>query len=487
MSGMELMPSGDEGMISVSIELPVGSKLEDTDRISKLAEEKIKELPEVKTIMTNVGSMGTASLGSGEHSASISVMLNDERNKKTDDVVQEIRQLLNDISGATVEVAQSGAGMSMSTNSLSFNYTGTDEDELEKFVLEAEKILKTIDGVTETSTSISETQPEIVIDIDESKAARYGLTTSAVSGYVSGVLDGTTASRFTDAGSEYDIDIVYPEKYVTDYTQLKNLQIKTPVGQWIMLGDVADVTVEQGSATLTRIDQKRVITLNGVLYGKDIGTANKEFTEAIKSIDMPDGISQEASGAYEMMIEAMLQFIGAIFLGIVLMYMVMAAQFESLKEPFLILFTVPLSIIGVALSLRVTGSNLSVLSFIGMLMLIGIIVNNGIILIDFIKQKRIEEPDISRDEAVIKASITRLRPICMTTITSVFGFMPMAIGGAVQMQPLALVLVGGLSVGALLTLLFIPALYTVMDDRDTKKKRRRERRNRIKAASTQNA
>lgn len=479
LGGMELMPSSDEGMISVSIELPVGSMLEDTNKISKIAEEKIKDIPEIETIMTNVGGMGVASLTSGENTASVSVMLMDNRSKTTDEMISEIRSRLKDLSGATVEVSASSSGMSMSTNTVSYRYTGKDEEALEEFVLKAEEVLKTVDGIAETSTSISQTQPELVIDIDESKAAKYGLATASVASHIGAVLDGTTASRYTDAGSEYDIDIVYPKDYVTDYSQLKNLQIKTPMGQWIMLSDVADISVEQGSATLTRVDQKRVITLSGVIDGSDIGSVNRRFMQAMADVDMPEGIGQQATGAYEMMVEAMLQFIGAILLGIVLMYMVMAAQFESLKEPFLILFTVPLSIIGVAFSLFITGSNLSVLSFIGMLMLVGIIVNNGIILIEFIKQKRIENPELTRDEAVIMAAITRLRPICMTTITSVFGFLPMALAGAEQMQPLALVLVGGLSIGAILTLFFIPTLYTVMDDKEMKKKRRRVRRHTI--------
>ena len=474
--GMELMPSSDEGMISVTVELPVGSVIEDTNKISKIAEEKIKDIPEIETIMTSVGSMGFASLTSGVNTASVSVMLRDDRKKTTDEMINEIRSKLTDLPGANVKVAASSSGMSTSTNTVSFRYTAKDEEMLEAFVLKAEEILKTVEGVAETSTSISQTQPELVIDIDESKAAKYGMATASVASHIGAVLDGTTASRYTDGGSEYDIKIVYPDSYITDYSQLKNLQIKTPLGQWIMLSDVADISVEQSSATLTRVDQKRVITLSGVIDGSDIGGVNRRFMQAMKDVDMPEGISQQATGAYEMMVEAMIQFIGAIILGIILMYMVMAAQFESLKEPFLILFTIPLSIIGVAFSLIITGSNLSVLSFIGMLMLIGIIVNNGILLIEFIKQKRVESPELSRNEAVIAAAITRLRPICMTTITTVFGFIPMVFGGAEQMRPLALVLLGGLSVGAVLTLFFIPLLYTVMDDKDIKKKMRRAKK-----------
>lgn len=474
--GMELMTSSDEGSLSVSVELPAGSKFESTDELCKGIEEKIKDIPEIDTIFTNVGSSGMMSLGSSNNNATISVTLLDDRKRSTDDVVQEVRDRLTDVTGATIEVSASSVGMPMSTDTLTYQFSSNNDEELEKFVLEAEDILKGIDGVSETSTSVAETQSEIKISIDSNRAAQYGLSTATVSSYVKNVLDGKTASQFTENGSEYDINVVYPENYVKDYTQLKTLQIKAPTGQWVTLGDVADVTVEQGSTTLMRVDQKRVITLSAVLYGTDMGTVSKAFDKALSQIDMPEGITREATGAYEMMMEAMQQFILAILLGILLMYLVMAAQFENMRQPFIILFTVPLSIIGVTLSLVITNSNLSVLSFIGMLMLIGIIVNNAIILIDFINTRRVEKPDMSREDVIVDSGLTRMRPILMTTITSVIGFLPMVVAGSEMMRPLATVLLGGLSVGALLTLLVIPVIYTIMDDRDIKRKRKKERR-----------
>ena len=411
------------------------------------------------------------------------VTLADDRTKSTDEVCQEVRELLGDMTGATIEVTASSMGMSMSVNELSYQFSSMDEEALEEYVLKAEEVLGQIDGVSETSTSISETQAELKIDVDETKAAMYGLSTTSVANYIKGVLDGTTASQFTEKGSEYDIKIVYPDNYVNDYTKLKTLQVKTATGQWITLGDVADIIVEQGSTTLTRVDQKRVITLSGVLYGTDMNTVNKEFNKAIAEIEMPDGISRYASGVYEMMMEAMMQFSLAILLGILLMYLVMSAQFENMKQPFIILFTVPLSLIGVVLSLVLTNSNLSVLSFIGMLMLVGIIVNNAILLIEFINQLSKERPDLERDEIVVQSGLTRLRPILMTTLTSVIGFFPMAVAGSEMMQPLAVVLLGGLGIGALLTLLVIPVIYAIMDDRTNKRIKRKERRSRINRAS----
>lgn len=474
--GMELMSSSDEGSLTVSISLPKGSRLEDTDALTKIAEDRLKEIPEVETVFANVGSSGIISLGSGENNSSIMVTLVDDRKRSTDEVSQEARELLSDLTGATVEVTASSMGMSMSVNEISYRFSSIDEEALEEYVLKAEEVLRGIDGISETSTSISETQAELRIKIDETKAAKYGLSTTTVANYIKGVLDGTTASQYSESGSEYDIKIVYPDSYVSDYTKLSGLMIKTGTGQWITLGDVADVSVEQGSTTLTRVDQKRVITLSGVLFGTDMGTVNKEFDKAIAEIDMPDGISREATGIYQMMIDAMMQISLAIMLGILLMYLVMSAQFENMKQPFIILFTVPLSLIGVVLSLVLTRSNLSVLSFIGMLMLVGIIVNNAILLIEFINQLTKERPDMERDEIVVQSGLTRLRPILMTTLTSVIGFFPMAVAGSEMMRPLAVVLLGGLSIGALLTLLVIPTIYTIVDDRSIKKKAKREKK-----------
>lgn len=485
--GMSLMPSSDEGSLSVSIELPVGSKLEAADKLTKEVEEIVKSHEDVKTVFASVGSGGmSAIMGSSSNQSSLTVTLNDDRKKTTNEVVQELRDMLSDVTGATIELSASSTAMSISTDEIQFNFSATDEDKLYDFIDDAREVLADIDGVQETSTSLSETQSELKIKLDPAKAARYGMTTSAVSSYIQAVLDGKTASTFKQSGSEYDIDIVYPENYVTDYTQIKTMQIKANSGQWITLGDIADVTVEQGSTTLTREDKKRTVSLTGVLFDTDMGTVNREFSKKMEQMGMPEGISMVTSGSYEIMIEAMQSLGIAIILGIVLMYMVMAAQFENVSHPFVILFTVPLSIIGVVAALLLTGSDVSVLTFMGVLMLIGIIVNNAIILIDFINIARKEHPEESRNEIIIRSALSRIRPILMTTITSVIGFMPMAVStasGSEMMRPLAVALVGGLSIGSLLTLFVIPVIYSWMDDKLTKRREKKEKKKTAKAAN----
>ncbi len=481
MKGMTLMPSSDEGTISIAIELPQGSQLDTTDKLVREIEDKVKTYKDIETISTNVGSGGMMSaLGaSNTNQATITLTLAEKRKTSTTDAVQDIRELLFDVTGAQISIEASSQSVSMTSDEISFRFTSTDNETLENYVLEAEKILSDIDGITETETSIGDTKSEVRIELDKSRAARYGINTAYAANLVNYALNGTKASEFTEKGSEYDIRVVYPDDYVKNYEQLKTLQIKSPAGQWITLSDIADVYIEQGQTTLTRIDQKRVITLTGKIYGTDIGTVNRKFNDALhKKLGTVDGVSQQSAGAYEMMIEAMLSLLTAILLGILLMYMVMAAQFENLVHPLIILCTLPLAIIGVVLGLVVSGTPLSVISCIGVLMLIGIIVNNAIVLIEFINNQKRENPDMPRMQQVINAGIVRMRPILMTSLTSILGFLPMAFdseGGGVMMQPLAVALVGGLTVGTFLTLFVIPVVYTIVDEKLEKRAQKRRK------------
>ncbi len=469
--GMTLMPSGDEGTIQISCELPEGTELKDTDEIISGIEEKVKKLNDIQTISSTIGSgglMGTLGATSSNQ-GSVMVTLKENRKASTDETVQKIRESLSDISGAVILVEASNQSMQMSSDEVSFQFTSSDDEALLDYVLEAEKILSNIDGVAQTESSVADTKKEVRIKLDTSRAARYGINTAYASNLVKYALDGARASKYTENGSEYDIRVVYPSNYVKNYEELKKMQIKSPVGQWITLSDIADVYVENGQTTLTRVDQKRVVTLTGKIYGTDLATVNSEFNNTLSlELGAVDGISRQSSGAYEMMIDAMKSLVTAILLGILLMYLVMAAQFENLVQPFIILCTLPLAIIGVVLGLVVAQTPLSVISCIGILMLTGIIVNNAIVLIEFINQQKKEHPEMPRIQQLVNAGLIRMRPILMTSLTSILGFIPMALnnkGGGVMMQPLAVALVGGLAVGTLLTLYVIPVVYSIVDRR----------------------
>lgn len=484
MIGMELMPSTDSGTVSVSVSLPDGTQLDTTDKITKNIEEIIMKNENVKTVFSQVGSGGMTSTVTGASTANAStiyVTLKDasERSNSDEDVATQIRNELRDISGAVIEVDAQGMMASVSSNEISVNFTGSDDDILEQYILDAEKILAEIPGIVETSTSISETKYELHIKPNRTKSMMYGLTPVQVSSLIDSVITGKTASRYTDGGSEYDIVVKYPDDYANTSEKLKNLKLKTPMGSWVTVSDIADISVEEGYSSLTRVDQKRVITLSGKIYNSDLGTVTSKFDEALKSLPTPDGISKQDAGTYEIMIDAMSQLLVAILLGILLMYMIMAAQFGSLVQPFIILATLPLSMIGVTLSLVMTGSKLSAISCIGILMLTGIVVNNAIVLIEFINQYKEEKPGYNRNDLIVEAGLVRIRPILMTSFTSILGFLPMAMagsGGTAMMQPLAVVLLGGLFVGTLLTLYVIPVIYSIVDDKIIRHRAKKEKK-----------
>ncbi len=468
MLGMTLMPESDEGSLTVNIELPQGTVLDKTNETTLVIEKVLLENKNVENVFSNVGSGGMSILGqTSQNSASVTVTLKDGRRDSTEDVAQQIRDAISNIPGAIITV-DAASSMGMSSNSIEFEFSGTDDDKLAEYVLAAQEMLSDIDGIVETETSISEKKPELQILINSARAARYGLSTVTVANMVNNMLAGKTAGQYTDSGMEYDIDIVYPDNYVANADTMRNIQIKSMTGQWIALSDVADIVETNGYTTLQRIDQKRVITLSGTIHNSNMGAVNKAFDKAIMKLPMPEGISRNTGGTFEVMIDAFLSLLIAIFLGILLMYMVMAAQFESLTQPFIILFTLPLAMIGVVLSLVVTFSPMSVISCIGILMLLGIVVNNAIVLIDFINTAKKENPHMNRTDILIYAGKTRMRPVLMTSLTSILGFLPMAVSGsssgASMMQPLAVVLVGGLTVGTLLTLLVIPVVYSIFDD-----------------------
>ena len=483
--GMTLMPASDEGIISISVELPQGSKLEDTDALVKKIEKAVKEYKEIETVSTSVGSGGMMSaLGSSSsNQATVTLTLAENRKTETPDAVQDIRKLLNDITGAEIAVEASSQSMSMASDEVQFRFLSNDSEALEEYAKKAEKLLSGIEGVVETETSVSDTKPEVRVKLDKNRAARYGINTSYASSLLSYALNGAKASDFTENGSKYDIRVEYPDTYVENYDELKTMQIKSPIGQWITLSDIADVYLEQGQASITRINQKRVVTVTGKLYGKDMATVNREFNNLLNTeLGHIEGVTQESAGAFEMMIEAMKSLFIAILLGILLMYMVMAAQFEDLVQPFIILFTLPLALIGVVLGLVVSRTSFSVVSCVGVLMLIGIIVNNAIVLIDFINTQKKENPDTPQIQQVVNAGLVRMRPILMTSLTSILGFLPMALasdGGGVMMQPLAIALVGGLSVGTFLTMFVIPVIYVIVENRQIKRKAKKGRKKSI--------
>ena len=297
------------------------------------------------------------------------------------------------------------------------------------------------------------------------KATLYGLSSAVVAQTVRSSISGSVATKYKVAGNEIDVMIKADESLVDNAEELKGLVIHSPTGALITLGDVADIERAVGPVTINRDDQTRVVTISGQVVGRPVGQVNKEIEQRLQKVMLPDGYSIKFGGEQEQLTDAFKDLFLALILAIVLVYMVMAAQFESLIQPFVIIFAVPLALIGVVLALLLTGRSLSIPAYIGIIMLAGVVVNNAIVLIDFINQLR--SKGIERNEAIVKAGPMRLRPILMTTLTTILGLFPLALGigeGGELRAPMGTVVIGGLIFSTVATLVVIPVIYTLFED-----------------------
>lgn len=477
--GAEFIPATDEGQFTVSIELPTGSELDRTNDVVLEVEERLSEMELVDTLFTKVGSGGQFSMGGNtENIASVTGILKKEREKTTFDVAEEIRNELDNIPGAeiTVEVTSNSlGGMSggMAGAPVSISIKGDDLDTLKTISDDIANIVESVEGTREVSHDIGEGIPEVQINVDRTTASQYGLSAAQIANTVKTVVSGRTATRYKMEGDEIDVVIKGDDIYSESISNLNNLPISTPMGTVIPLDQVADVEIARGPVAINRDAQSRVVTVNSQISGRDLGSIVEDIEGKLDDYDMPAGYNYDIGGENEQLQESFSDLGLALILAIVLVYMILASQFESLLHPFTIMFTVPLSIAGGALGLFLTGRTINVTSLIGTIMLAGIVVNNAIVLIDYINTRRSNGEE--RNEAITNAGPIRLRPILMTTLTTVLGLLPIAIGlgeGSEIQSPMATVVIGGLLLSTLLTLIFIPVMYTIFDDITVKVKRR---------------
>ncbi|MGI5997273.1 MAG: efflux RND transporter permease subunit [Lutispora sp.] len=469
--GSEFMPAMDQGMFSVDIEMPKGSLVENTNDVAIKLENLLSEIPELDTIHVSVGGSGVISIGGGSSgdSASISVTLKPlaERERSTSEIVEEVRNSVKNIAGADIKVTDLSAsfgGMS-SGSSVSIQISGPDLEILEEISKDIVKIVSATEGTRQVESSISEGRPEAQVYINRDKASAYGLSTTQVASVIRTAVEGRVATTYKVNGTEIDIKVQYPENTRNTLEQLKSISVLSPLGMQIPLLDIAEIKIEQGPTSISRADQERYVTVTADVFGRSSGDVNEELKEKISSYRLIDGYSIKFTGENEQMVEAFQDLTLALILAIILVYMVMAIQFESLVHPLTIMFSVPVAYSGSIFGLAITNKPLSVPGFIGVIMLAGIVVNNAIVLVDYINTLRGRGMD--RDAAIIKAGPTRLRPILMTTLTTILAMIPLALGvgeGAEAMAPMAIVVTFGLTTSTLLTLLIVPVVYCLFDN-----------------------
>ncbi len=326
-----------------------------------------------------------------------------------------------------------------------------------------------VEGVTDVEISRKEGKPELQIVVDREKASRLGLNVSAIGNTIKNLVSGKKATQYRERGREYDISVRLREEDRSQIEDLEKIFVISPSGKQIRLSNVASIREEIGPVKIERRDQQRIIKVMGNIYGRDLGSIVREAKEKLERLIIPTGFFIKFSGEREEQEKSFKNLLFALILGVILVYMVMASQFESLRDPFIILFSLPFAMIGVIWALLITNQIFTVDAFIGLIMLVGIVVNNAIVLISYINILRRRGYTVR--EAVTIGGRTRLRPVLMTTITTVFGLLPLALlrgEGSEFWRPFGITIIGGLIVSTLITLIFIPTLYSIFEERHRK-------------------
>lgn len=468
-AGMDFMASMDQGTANITVELPNGTDLDTTEETTLEVLYRLQDIPERELVYASVGS---GMMSSGTNSSSIVINLVDkkDRDRSTDEVCEEIKGLLADIPGAKITVASSNSAMgSLASADVTMNVYGYDSPTLVEVEKELVAMLSEVPGLSEVEGSTGDTVPEAKVTIDRGKASQYGITTASVAGALNTAISGSTATQYKVDGTEIDVVIRYDTEEVNYLTDLKNLTVTSAYGTQVPLSDIATVTMDESATTIMRENQKNYITINANAEGMSGSEAQKLVEEAMANFELPDGCYYEFGGMMEMMNESFSSLTTAMIVAVLLVYMIMASQFESLRYPFIVMFSMPLAITGAILGLLLTGNTITMPAMMGFVMLVGMVVNNGIVLVDYTNQ--LMDRGMNCHDALTTAGPRRLRPILMTTLTTVLGMLPMALAtseGSEMMQALAVAVIFGLSLSTVVTLIFIPVLYMWMNERKRK-------------------
>ena len=474
LAGMDFMASMDEGVATISVDLPNGTDLDTTEETTLEVLYRLQDIPEADVVYANVGS---GMLSSGTNSASITMNLVDAKDRKrsTEEVCDDIEKLLADIPGADITVSSSDSAMgSLASADVTMNVYGYDAATLVDVEDELVDKLSGVEGLSDVEGSTGDTVPEAKVTIDRAKASQYGITTASVAGALSTAISGSTATQYKLDGTEIDVVIRYDTNSVNYLTDLNNLTVTSAYGTQVPLSDVATVTMDESATTIMRENQKNYITISANADNMSTSEAQKLVEKAMADIELPDGCTYEFSGMMEKMNDTFRSLEIAMVVAVLLVYMIMASQFESLRYPFIVMFSMPLAITGAIIGLLITGNTITMPAMMGFVMLIGMVVNNGIVLVDYTNQ--LMDRGMNCYDALTSAGPRRLRPILMTTLTTVLGMVPMALAtseGSEMMQALAIAVIFGLTLSTVVTLIFIPVLYMWMNERKRKSNARK--------------
>jgi HAE1 family hydrophobic/amphiphilic exporter-1 len=478
--GFELMPQADEGEVSVSAELPVGSRIERNQdvalRLETFAKEYVPELIDVTTQAGGGGGFGGGGGGGGGGGSrtqmTIRLVPKDERKRSSEQIARDLnRQLASAIPGVIITTRASGGNqqanrlMGSGDSRIALEILGDDLQAAQRTALEAKNVMDKVPEIRNARVGRDEGRPELAVQVDRPKAALFGLSVTGVASSIRTSVAGTQAAQFREGGNEYPIIVRLREEDRERVEDLNDVLINTPGGQVLQAKNLMTVKNQAGPTEIQRKNQERMIRVTA----EPEGTLS-EGIDAVKArlgeIRVPPDFNVGFGAEAEEQARAFAQLQMMLILAIVLVYAVMASQYESLRDPFIIMFSVPLAAIGVVLALKLTGTSFSLQAYIGVIMLAGIVVSNAILLVDYTNILRRRDKMPLR-EAVETAGRVRLRPILMTSIATMLGLVPMSLGigeGAELQAPLARVVIGGLLASTMITLVFVPTVYTLFEE-----------------------
>ena len=495
MKGVSYMPDMDSTQITVNIKMPDEAKLEDTVKVSDEIMEKVNEIEEVDTVGAMLASGTAAMFGMSTDASttqvSMYVILNEDKKRTSQEIAKQINDMFAD---CDYEVTASGSDMDMSAlggSGVSIKIEGNDLEKLQETAKRAAEKLAEVEGVSEVSDGMENPSPELKITVDKEKAMLNGLTVAQIYAEIAQNLSNkSTATSISSDGKDFDIIVEDGADSEITRESIKNYEFTVadrnsgedmsfggdsgdskPKEKKVKLSDIAKIENAVTLSSISRENHKRYITVSGeIADGYNVGLVSNDAEKLFKDFEVPDGLKIKFAGENETIMDAMEQLGLMLVLAIVLIYLIMVAQFQSLKSPFIIMFTMPLAFTGGFLGLIIAGKEISVIGMLGFVMLSGIVVNNGIVLVDYINQLRLE--GMEKKAAIAEAGATRLRPILMTAITTILGLMMMAVGtgmGSDMVQPIAIVTIGGLVYATFTTLFIIPVIYDIFNRKEMKK------------------
>ncbi len=471
--GTEFFPTADDGRLGVNLELPIGTRVEIAhDVAQRLAEEWREKYPEIQVMNYTTGQASSdntyASLrDNGSHIVSMNIRLTDpgERDRKITEIAAMMREDLKrypEFKKSQVNVGGNRGGAMGGQATIDFEIYGYNFNETDSVARQLTDVLSRIKGTADVMISRSDYQPEYQVDFDREKLAIYGLNLQTAATYLRNRINGSLASQFREDGEEYDIKVMYDPEFRTSIADIENILIYNAAGNGVRVKDVGTVVERFTPPTIERKDRERIITVSTVVSGVPMSEVVAQSQKEIDKMDLPVGVNIQLAGSFEDQQDSFRDLLMLAVLIIILVYIVMAAQFESYTYPAIIMTSLMFAFSGVFIILYLSGHTLNVMSMIGAIMLIGIVVKNGIVLIDYISLNR--ERGLSIRQAVVLGGKSRLRPVVMTTLTTILGMVPMAVGsgqGAEMWRPMGTAVIGGLTLSTILTLLFVPALYCI--------------------------